>query len=178
MARVPLLDREDLPEKYRHLLSEDALGERNIFRAIGNNPQVLRSYMLYGTTLWDDSGLTVCEREIVILTIARTLRSEYEWHQHVEIGGEVGVSDAHVAAIGRDEYDQFDGREGALVSYAAAFARDEVTEAVHDALAEYCEASTIVGVAMLASHYVATARVLGSLSVSLEESFVGWYPKE
>lgn len=178
MARVPLLDREDLPEKYRHLLSEDALGERNIFRVIGNNPRVLRSYMLYGTTLWEDAGLTAREREIVILTIARTLRSKYEWQQHVVIGGEAGVSDAHVAAIGRDEYDQFGGRDEALVSYAAAFARDEVTEGVHDALTEYCEASTIVGVAMLASHYVATARVLDSLSVSLEGSFVGWYPRE
>ena len=177
MARVPLVDREDLPEEYRYLLNEDVLGERNVFRAIGNDPSVLQSYMRYGTALWEAGDLTARERELVILAVARELRSEYEWHQHTEIGREAGVTDTEIAAIGREEWEGFDDRDRALIAYAAAFARDDVTDEVHDDLATHCEADTLTGVAMLCSHYVATARVLDALSIPVEGSFVGWQPE-
>lgn len=155
------------------MLAEDALGERNVLRAIANDPEVLRSYMRYGSTLWEAGGLTARERELVILTVTRTLRSTYEWHQHVEIEREVGVTPKEIAAIGRDECGRFDGRDRALVAYAAAFARGEVTDSIHDALAGHGEAATVLSVAMLCGHYVATARVLDALSVPIEGSFVG-----
>ena len=181
MARVPLVDREDRPEEYQYLLHEDALGERNIFRAIGNAPPVLQSYMRYGTTLWETGDLTARERELLILAVARALRSAYEWHQHVDIGREAGLTDKGIAAIGREEYENFEGfddRDRTLLAYADAFARGEVTDAIHEDLAEFCEASTLTGVAMLCSHYVATARALDALVVPLEGSFVGWQPDD
>jgi alkylhydroperoxidase family enzyme len=181
MARVPLVDREDLPEEYQYLLDEDALGERNIFRAIGNSPPVLQSYMRYGTTLWEAGELTTRERELLILAVARALRSAYEWHQHVDIGREAGLDDGEITAIGCDahrDHEEFDDRERALLAYADAFARGEVTDAIHEDLAEFCEASTLMGVAMLCSHYVATARALDALAVPLEGSFVGWQPDD
>lgn len=180
MARVPLVDRDDLPEEYQYLLGEDALGERNIFRAIGNSPRVLQSYMRYGTTLWEAGELTTRERELLILAVARALRSEYEWHQHVDIGREAGLGTDEIAAIGREEFENFEGfddRDRALLAYADAFARGEVTDTIHEDLAEFCETSTLTGIAMLCSHYVATARALDALEVPLEGSFVGWRPE-
>ncbi|PSP76755.1 carboxymuconolactone decarboxylase family protein [Halobacteriales archaeon QS_3_64_16] len=184
MARVPLVDREAFPEEYQYLLGEDALGERNVFRAIGNAPPVLQSYMRYGTTLWEAGELTTRERELLILAVARALDSEYEWHQHVDIGREAGLTDEEIAAIGRgadenfENCDGFDDRDRALLAYADAFARGEVTDTIHDGLAEFCETSTLTGVAMLCSHYVATARALDALAVPLEGPFVGWQPEE
>lgn len=178
MARVPLPRQEDLPEDYQYLMSEDALGERNVIRAIANNPAVLQSYMRYGTTLWTETALTDRERELVILAVARALDSEYEWHQHVELGREAGVSLAAIRAVGREERDGFDDDERALLDYAAAFAVGEVTDEVSDALAAAYGEATVAAVAMLASHYVATARVLDGLDVPIEGEFVGWVPQE
>lgn len=174
MARVPLLRTEDLPEEYQYLMETDALGERNIFRAMGNNPVVMQSYMRYGTVLWEESGLSFRDRELVILGVASTLNSRYEWQQHVDIARDAGIARDELLAINRGEYAGFDDSERALLDYAASFATGDVTDAEHDALAEHFDAKTVAGTAMLASHYVATARVLDALEVPVEGSFVGW----
>lgn len=174
MARVPLLRKEDLPDQYQYLLETDALGERNIFRAMGNNPTVMQSYMRYGTVLWEESGLSFRDRELVILSVARTLQSRYEWHQHVDIAREAEITRDELLAINRGEHANFDDSERALLAYAASFATGDVTDADHAALAEHFDAKTIAGIAMLASHYVATARVLDAFDVPVEGSFVGW----
>jgi 4-carboxymuconolactone decarboxylase len=176
MARVPLHRRSDLPEEYQYLLDDDVLGERNIFRAIGNAPSILQSYMRYGTTLWRDTGLNERERELVILTVARACSSRYEWQQHVDLGIKAGVTRPEIQAIGRDDLNAFEGRERALLVYTQAFATDGVTDEAHEAVAGQCDPETVTGLAMLASHYVATACVLDALAVPLEEEFVGWEP--
>lgn len=179
MARVPLVSQSDLPEDYQYLMDEDALGERNIFRAMGNNPPILKSYMLYGTTVWNECGLSAHDRELVILAIARALRSEYEWEQHVDIGAAEDVSPEAMRAIGGDDLSYFDDETQAVLEYAQAFARDEMTDAVHDALAAHVDARTVAGVGMLSSHYVATAFMLKSFGVPLElDQFVGWEPSD
>lgn len=173
---MSLLHREDLPEEYRYLLSEDALGERNIFRAMGNNPPVLQSYMRYGTTLWEDAGLTERERELVILAVARAAESRYEWQQHVELGREAGVTPEEIRAVGRDARDAFGERDRALLAYARAFVAGDVTDQVHDDVAEHYDDEAVTGLAMLAAHYLQTARVLDALDVPVEDEFVGWTP--
>lgn len=176
MARVPLRTQSDLPEEYQYLLSEDALGERNVVCAIANEPAVLQSYMRYGSTLWEAGELTVRQRELVILGVARALDSRYEWQQHVELGREAGIDDTELRAIGRGDLDEFGEADRVLLRYARAFAARGVTDAVHDALADQFDTGTTTAVAMLASHYVATAYALDAMNVPLEGSFVGWEP--
>lgn len=178
MARVPLVRQDDLPEDYQYLMSEDALGERNIFRAMGNNPAILRSYMLYGNTLWEECGLDAHERELVILAVGRALRSRYEWQQHYDIGQEAGVTLEEMRAIGRDDLAAFDDRLAATLAYAQAFATDDVTDDHVGALEDYYDAESVTGIGMLTTHYVATARMLSGLDVPLESEFVGWEPTE
>lgn len=179
MARVPQVSQSELPEEYRSLLDEDALGERNIFTTMGNNPSILRSYMLYGSTLWDDCGLSAHDRELAILAVARELDSRYEWEQHVDIGYEAGVSPEAIRAIGCGELEYFDDRTRAVLEYVQAFATSDVDDAVHERLASQFDHGAVVGIGMLASHYVATACFLEGFEVSLEETtFVGWEPSD
>lgn len=153
MARVPLLDAEDLSEEYRYLFTENDVGEAHIFQAMANAPKQMQWYMRYSTRLWE--VLPEREREVVILAAARALEHEYEWHQHVRLGREAGVADEEIRAIS----------EGDL---------GEVTDEIHDRMAEQFDISIVAGVAMLASHYVATARTLDAFGVEPEEEFVGW----
>lgn len=178
MARAPMVHREDLPEEYQYLLSEDVLGERNIFRTLGNNPAILRSYMLYGNTLWEDCGLDARDRELVILAVARALGSRYEWQQHYDIGLDAGVSLEEMRRIGRDELSAFDDRMRSTLEYAVGYAAGTVDDDDVTALGEYYDAETIVGIGMLASHYVGTERMLSGFDVPLESTFVGWEPTE
>jgi alkylhydroperoxidase family enzyme len=179
MSRVPLINQTDLPEDYQYLMDEDALGERNIFRAMGNNPDILKSYMLYGTTVWDECGLSAHDRELVILAIARELESEYEWEQHVDIGYDADVTEEEIRAIGSGNLSQFDDDVQAALKYAQAFAVNEMTDEISDQLIKHYDDRTVVGIGMLASHYVATGYMLESFGVPLElNEFVGWEPSD
>lgn len=179
MARMPSVSQSDLPDAYQSLLDEEALGERHIFTTMANNPSILRSYMLYGSTLWDDCGLSPHDRELAILAVARELDSQCEWEQHVDIGSEAGVSPEAIRAIGRGEHDYFDDRTRAVLAYVQAFATRSVDEAVHERLRSYFDSGTVVGIGMLASHYVATACFLDGFDVPLEAAtFVGWDPSD
>lgn len=174
MSRVPLVKKDHLPEEYEYLFETDSLGERNILQAIGNNPKILQSYMRYGTTLWTESNLSHRERELIILTVASTSRSRYEWQQHVSMGREADISEEEMIVIGRHDFSCFSNRERIVLEYVRRFVEGTVTDDVHTALTEYHDSKVIVGIAALASHYIATAHMLEALAIPLEDEFVGW----
>lgn len=178
MSRIPLRDTTELPEEYQYLLADDAMGERNIFRAMGNNPPVLQSYMRFGAVLWEESGLPPAERELAILVVARVVDSCYEWHQHVDLARKAGLPDAKIDAIGREEWDRFDGREGAVVAAARKIALGEHVDDAIDSLSDVIDAGGVVGITLIAGYYVATARALAAWDVPVEGEFVGWTPGE
>lgn len=176
MTRLPLLKQQDLPDEYQYLLGEEVLGERNIFRAMGNNPSILRSYMLYGNTLWEECGLDARERELVILAVSRTIRSQYEWQQHYDIGLDAGVTVEEIRRIGRDELSTFNDRIQVTLRYAQSFATGNIADDDITSMSNFYDSEAILGIGMLASHYVATERILSGLNVPLESGFIGWEP--
>ncbi|THE64924.1 carboxymuconolactone decarboxylase family protein [Salinadaptatus halalkaliphilus] len=176
-ARVPLVTQDELPEDYQYLFDEDVLGELHLFQSMGHVPRAMQAYMRYGTALWNAGDLTTRERELAILAVARTVRARYEWHQHVELGREAGITDSELAAIARDDDTDFPEREQAIMRYASAVATGGVTDPLFRAAEEVTDTETVVGLTMLAGHYLMTARILDSLSVPIDdEAFVGWSP--
>lgn len=174
MARVPLRDTVELPEEYRYLFEENELGVLNLFRALGNNPPLLQSYMRWGTALWRETGIDTRWVELVILAVASDLGSAYEWHQHAKAGLEAGLSEAELGAVRRGEFDALDPTDRILVEYAVACVNGTVGEAAHQALQDRFDARTVVGVTLLACHYLLTARVIDALQLEPEGEFVGW----
>lgn len=176
MSYIPHVEKDDVPETYRYLFTENDVGELNLFTALGNNPPVLQSYLRWGTTLWKDTGLTRQEVEIVILTIARELDSQYEWHQHVQLARECGLKNETISAIADETTDSLTERQKLLVMYTLAFLERKVNQSVHDTMATEFETDAVVGVTALASHYLATAYIIDSLGIQPDGTFVGWYP--
>ena len=172
MARVPLLDAEDLPEEYRYLFTENDVGERDIFRAMANAPEQMQSYMRFSGKLW--AVLPEREREVLILATGRALDHEYEWHQHVRLGREAGLSDATINAISTGDLDDLPDNEAALAAYGRALALGDLRDADHERLREHYDDGAVAGIAMLASFYLMTGRTLDALGVEPEEEFVGW----
>jgi alkylhydroperoxidase family enzyme len=172
MARVPLLDAEDLPEEYRYLFTENDVGDADIFRAMANAPEQMQAYMRYGTKLW--GILPEREREVAILAAARALEHEYEWHQHVRLGREAGVTDAEINAISAGDLEALDADDAAIAAYVRGVVHGDTPQADHDRVVEAFDVETATGLALLASHYIATAAVLDAFGVTPEEDFVGW----
>jgi|AntRauTorcE11898_2_1112593.scaffolds.fasta_scaffold00815_4 alkylhydroperoxidase family enzyme len=180
MARVPYLEPEDLPEEYRDLVVSKLQGKPvNVYAAIGHNPEVLAGTRAFLSSLWESSGLEDRERELVILLAAAENECRYEWHQHVGIAGDLGVTKAEMVAIADGDFDSFDGDESLLLWYAAAVFDHDVDDALHDEFVEAYDESTAVGVASLVGGYTSLASVLEALDVELEngETFAGWDPR-
>lgn len=181
MARVPYVEQEDLDEEYRDLIVSSLQPGKttNVYSAIGNNGPVLKGFRDFLGSLWDHSGLTDRERELVILTAAATVENDYEWHQHVNIAGGDLVSNEELSAIADGDDSVFEGAEHALVQYARAVVEGEVTDDLHDALAEHFDDAAISGAACTAAGYLGLGRTIDALGVEVEsyDEFVGWHPE-
>lgn len=186
MVRVPYVTREDLPEgdrdllrsfradtpeEYRHLLSTE---ERNVYRTLAHVPESLEQFRALGGTLREELDLDPHERELVILTAASALRSEYEWHQHVRIGLTEGLSREEILAISDRNYGAFEDEERALVEYVDSYVTGTVDDETYDTLAARIDESKIVGIGLLAGMYIVIGRQMDALEVDTEEPFVGW----
>ena len=180
MTRLPRATRADFPEELYYVYDRLPHGPdgtpMNIFAAMGNNPGLLRSYLRLANPLWAQCGLDPERREIVILRTALLHKSVYEWHQHVRIGREAGLSDARIVALHDwQTSDLFNDLERATLGYADALvASDHPSQEVHDALAKQLPAAGVVGVNLLVGTYIMTAKFLGAMEVQPEAAFVGW----
>ena len=174
MARVPYADPEDVPEDYRYLLTKTEIGDSPLIRAFANNPPVLQSYMRWGTTLWEDSGVTPRRLELVILTVASEYDAAYEWQAHVATGLDVGLTEEEILAIRAGRFADLDDPDEALAEWALAVVTESVDDATFEAMTEHFDVSTITGTALLAGHYVMTWKAIAALGIEIDGEFVGW----
>jgi alkylhydroperoxidase family enzyme len=181
MARVPYRGPDEVDEAYRdYVVSSLQPGKAiNVYAAVANNPAVLEGLRAFLASLWDESGLTDRERELVILATAAETRNEYEWHQHVNIASGGVLAPDEVAAVAEDDPAPFDASERALQEYARAVVRGDVTDAVHDAAAAAFDDRALTGAAATAAGYLALGRLIDAFGVEVEagDEFVGWDPR-
>lgn len=175
MARVPLPDRDSLTDEAL-VQRWDRLAQRgpvlNVFRLFLVNPDV----ELNALQLWRASGLAPRARELVILRCAYTQRSTYEWHQHVRIATDAGITPAEINAI-RDWHGSplFSDGERALLAYVDALAAEpRPGDDVFAAVSRNRSPAEIFGVTALITTYFQLARVMAALDLETEEPFVGW----
>jgi len=177
MSRLDLLEMDEIPEEYHYLFTDEYLGDRNIFRAWAHNPEVLEATLTYLETLYDQ--LTPRTKELVILTVARARGARYEWHQHVDIARDKGVSTDEIRAIGGGDLSTFEAEEFVLLQYAEAVESGTVTDQIHGALARHYSPAQIVAVGLLVDFYVGLCNYVASVDLPFEGGeFVGWTPDD
>lgn len=172
------VDQDDLDEEYQHLLEPANMGEiervLNLFRMLANNPPLLRSFMLWSGTLWDEVELSGRQRELVILTVARELESEYEWNQHVPIAINCGIERDEIIDLANGTLEGFSDSEQVLIRYTEKACQRSVSHEDTEQLCEAFEDSTAVGVVVLVGNYVMTDFIIDILDIELDSPFVGW----
>jgi len=177
VTRLDLLELDGIPDEYHYLFTDDYLGDRHIFRVWAHNPEVLEATLEYLNTLYDQ--LTPRTKELVILTVARARGARYEWHQHVDIARDKGVSTDEMRAIGGWDFSSFDDAEFVLLQYAEAVATGEVTDQIHAALETAYDPAEIVAIGLLVDFYVGLCNYVASVELPFEGGeFVGWTPDD
>lgn len=177
MTRLRRLDRDEIPAEYQHLFTDEYLGDRHIFRVWAHNPEVLEATLEYLNTLYDQ--LTPRRKELVILTVAWAKAARYEWHQHVDIARDKGVTTDEMRAIGGGDFSSFEDREFVLLQYAEAVATSGVTDQIHAALETAYSPGEIVAVGLIVDFYVGLCNYVAAVDLPFEGGeFVGWTPDD
>lgn len=168
----------ELSPEYAHLMEGGDI--RNYFLLLANRLPILKAFRDLQSSVWNEGGLDPYERELVILSVAKELQAEYEWHQHVKValGEPESLSEQDIRALAANRYDSFTAAHQSIIEYTIEFVvgRPGVCDSTHDSLADYYDDETILGVAALASTYALVARISVAFDIELEsgEEFVGW----
>jgi alkylhydroperoxidase family enzyme len=175
MARIPLPTRDSLTDETA-LRRWDRMAEAgpvlNVRRMFLTNPDV----ELNAGKLWQSTGLSPREREIVILRAAYTQQSTYEWHQHVRIATGVGLTAGEIDDV-RDWRDarHFTESERVLLAYVDEMAaHPRPSDEAFAALSTGRTSGEIFAITMLIATYFQLAHVMAALDLETEEPFVGW----
>jgi 4-carboxymuconolactone decarboxylase len=165
---IPLPTDEELSEEVRDVIAN--LPPLNIFRMLGRLPESLRPFLQLGGSLLGDPNLDPRIREIAILRVAHVTQAAYEWTQHEQLGGNVGVTDADIEAVRSDDPAAAFDSEAALVCRVA----DEISREVRlsdealQLLLERYEIEQACSLILCVSYYNMVSRFLESSRVEIE----------
>jgi alkylhydroperoxidase family enzyme len=173
-ARVPYLNREDLPEPYRvifdNLAAERGGAVGNLFRALGHTPRFLRRFCGMGNDLRNKTALDPKLRELAILTVGRLTDAQYEFVHHWNLARRVGVSREQLEALGDwEKSTKFSDHERAVIRYAAEATNNvRVTDATWNALTTFLDTPRLMELVQQVAYYNMVVRVLVPVGVELE----------
>jgi alkylhydroperoxidase family enzyme len=119
MARLPLIDPETATGEVAAAFAAAPV-KLNIFRMLAHAETCMVPQMQLGAAILSRQLLGHRLRELLILLVAKREGGAYEWRQHVPIALGVGVSQAQVDAIERDDLvaTAFSDAERALLAFA------------------------------------------------------------
>lgn len=111
-------------------------------------------------------------RELAILTVATSWRSEYEWYAHSTIARDSRLlTDAEIDALGRGEAPETcdEPERAALALVHALLASGEVPERVYEPVRDLLGAEALVELSCLVGYYGLLAGVLATFAVGAPE---------
>jgi 4-carboxymuconolactone decarboxylase len=162
MPRLPYLEPSEAPDSIARVISRTPL---TLLRMVAHAESAFEDWLAYSNSLLTVLELDPALRELAILQVAHLSQSEYEWVQHVAIGRALGVSEAQIAAIARD--DDADASFGEDESVLLAFAREVILDGsasgplVEDLTARLGTRG-VVEVLLVIGHYMGIARLIAT----------------
>jgi alkylhydroperoxidase family enzyme len=174
MARLPYLNREDLPEADREifdrLVEERKTPVGNIFRMLAHTPNLLRRFLALGGELRNGTALDPKLRELALMTVGRLTGAEYEFTHHWNLARRVGVSREQLEHLADFETSSlFNEQERIVMRYAfEATMNVKVSDATFEALRKSLDTRRLMEVVQNVAFYNMVVRVLVPLGVEVE----------
>jgi len=174
VARLPYLNREDLPEADREIF--DRLAEErgqpvgNIFRTLAHTPNLLRRFLALGGELRNGTALDPKLRELALMTVGRLTEAEYEFTHHWNIARRVGVSREQLEHLADFETSSlFNDLEKLVMRYAVEATQNvKVSDATFEALRKALDTRRLMELVQNVAFYNMVVRILVPLGVEVE----------
>jgi alkylhydroperoxidase family enzyme len=167
-GKIPLPSDEELPEDVRTVLEK--MPPLNVFRMVAGVPGAVRPFLQLGAAVLS-GALDARRREIAVLRVAHSTRAAYEWAQHVQLGQNVGVSEAEIEAIEREEpVTSLDEECNLICRVADEVSRDvRLSDEALELIVERYGARQAAELILLVSYYNMVSRFLESTRVEIED---------
>ncbi|MFZ0714879.1 carboxymuconolactone decarboxylase family protein [Mycobacterium sp.] len=151
-----------LPEERRN--PDDA---GTLLSTLVRHPKLTRAYLKFSTYLLYGSTLPPRIREQVILRVAHRRGCTYEWSHHVEMGREIGLSDADIEAAQTGQSE--DPFASALMNAVDELdEKTNVSDETWAALGERLDEKQRMDLVFTAGNYIALAMALNTFGVEVE----------
>jgi alkylhydroperoxidase family enzyme len=170
--RLPLLDRPADPVGIEIFETIRARTGRilNLHRMMAHAPAMMKASYETAMAIRHELSLPRALIELAIMRTAQLAGSDYEWHQHYPMALANGVSAEQIAALSAAQPSTlFTAAEKAALAFceATVMGTDPIPEDF-SRLQQHFTPRQIVEMAMLASEYFATARVIRVLGIPIE----------
>ena len=174
MARVPYLEKSDLPPEHQDILARPIA----LNRALANSPNAAKAMTVLAMYIRHHSKLDPRLRELAILQVGYLARSAYEYSHHVKLGREAGVTDDDIRAI-NDETAGKPTKLDALSKNVLRAAREMTTDlamsdATFAALEKELGREKLIDLAMAIAFYNGVVRMLNTLQIDVEPEYQGY----
>jgi len=174
MARLPNLTRDQVkPEDQQHY---DAIaGSRGSVRGpygvLLHSPDLAARVAHTGTYVRFNLDLPEALREIIIITTAREIKSQYEFFAHARLARQAGVAEETIQAIAKGTAPQgLSGDEELLVRYVLELLRHhKISDATFNAVQAQFGIQRTVDITALVGHYLLVGQILLAFEVDLPE---------
>ena len=175
MARLPDLTRDQLsPEdqKYYDAIAGSRGGSvRGPYGVLLYSPDLATRVAHTGTYVRFDLDLPETLKELVILTTAREIRSQYEFAAHARLARQAGLAESTIQAVAKGTAPQgLTGEEALLVRYVQELLRDhKISDATFNAVRERYGTQKTVEITTLIGHYLLVGQILLAFEVDLPQ---------
>ena len=168
MARVPYLDKSDLPPEHHDVLARPIA----LNRAMANSPHAAKAMTGLAMYIRHQSKLDPRLRELAILQVGYLTRQAYEYSHHVKIGREFGVTDDDIRAIGEETAgrpSKLDALSRAVLRAAREMTKDlAMSDATFAEIKKELSNEHMTDLVLTIAFYCAVVRVLATMKMDNE----------
>ncbi len=166
VSRIPLAT---LPDDVAATVAEAGAKQVNLYRALAHAPDLLRAWIRFAWELRGHDRTSRRLRELMILRTALLHRSEYEWHQHVRMAREAGITDQEIEQLSAWQTTvAFKPGERAALALTDAIVAGSVPHAVSAEIDRHFDHAQRIELTVTAAFYSMVPRILDALGVPIE----------
>jgi 4-carboxymuconolactone decarboxylase len=172
MARLPNVSREQLKAEDQKFFDEivgSRGGVQGPYSILLHSPDLAARVADTGAYVRFDFDMPNALKEVVIITAAREIDSQYEFTAHASLAREAGVSEDTIRAIAQGKAPQgLADDEAMLVRYTVELLRDrKISDATFNAIKNKYGTRGVVDITALIGHYLLVGQILAAFEVEL-----------
>ena len=172
MARIPMVNREQLRPDDRQYYDQ-IVGSRGAligpYIPLLYSPKLAAHVADTGAFVRFESAIPQGLKEVVVLTTAREINSQFEFSSHAAFAREAGISEETIGAIASGKASEgLSEDEGLLVRYTQELLRDrKISDATFNRVQERLGLQGTVELTVLIGHYLLVGHVMAAFQVEL-----------